>query len=83
MNKKAIDNRANQLNPNNPAYYKSRQGSNSKGKTKTKVVHHHHHHHHGDNNLGFKCKCCGKAGKLISLGNGRIMCLYCTEIFRW
>ncbi len=80
MNKKARDNRANQLNPNNPAYYKSRQGSNSKGKIKTKVVH--HHHHHGDNNLGFKCKCCGKAGKLISDGYGWMRCLYCMGIFR-
>jgi hypothetical protein len=34
MNKKARDNRANQLNPNNPAYYKSRQGNHSKGKAK-------------------------------------------------
>ena len=43
MNKNARDNRANQMNPNNPAYYKSRQGNHSKGKSKTKVVHHHHH----------------------------------------
>ena len=30
MNKKARDNRANQLNPNNPAYWKSRQGNKKK-----------------------------------------------------
>ena len=47
MNKKARDNRANQLNPNNPAYYKSRMGNQPKAKTK--VVHHHHHH---NNNSG-------------------------------
>lgn len=30
MNKKAIDNRANQLNPNNPAYWSSRYGNQGK-----------------------------------------------------
>ena len=30
MNKKAIDNRANQLNPNNAAYWSSRQGNHGK-----------------------------------------------------
>ena len=30
--KKAMDNRANQLNPNNIAYYKSRMGNLQKGK---------------------------------------------------
>lgn len=79
MNKKARDNRANQMNPNNPAYYKSRQGSNSKGKSKTKVVHHHHHH---NKNNGFRCKCCGKAGKLYSVGTDSwgytiMACGYC------
>ena len=30
MDKKAMDNRANQLNPNNPAYWSSRQGNQGK-----------------------------------------------------
>ena len=34
MDKKARDNRANQMNPNNPAYYKSRMGSSSKKNSK-------------------------------------------------
>lgn len=46
MNKKARDNRANQMNPNNPAYYKSRMGNAVRRKTKVIVVHKHHHHHH-------------------------------------
>lgn len=62
MNKKARDNRANQMNPNNPAYYKSRQGN--KSKNKNQVVHHHHHHHHGGNNQGFACPHCGKRGRI-------------------
>ena len=62
MNKKARDNRANQMNPNNPAYYKSRQGNQPK--SKTKVIHHHHHHNHGGNNQGFACPRCGKYGKI-------------------
>ena len=44
---KAIDNRANQLNPNNPAYHKSRMGNTPKknnDKPKTVVIHHHHNH---------------------------------------
>ena len=53
MNKKARDNRANQLNPNNPAYYKSRMGNQPKAKTQ--VVHHHHHHHHNNNYVGVTC----------------------------
>ena len=84
MNKKARDNRANQMNSNNPAYYKSRQGSNSKGKSKTKVVHH-HHHHNNNKNIGFRCKCCGKAGKLYSVddrcGWSIMRCGYCGGQF--
>lgn len=34
MDKKARDNRANQMNPNNPAYYKSRMGNSPKKKSK-------------------------------------------------
>ena len=80
MNKKARDNRANQMNPNNPAYYKSRQGNHSNGKSKTKVVH--HHHHHGNNNMGFRCECCGKAGALTAAGYGWMRCGYCGGIFK-
>ena len=46
MNKKARDNRANQMNPNNSAYYKSRMGNTTRSKTKVIIVHKHHHHHH-------------------------------------
>ena len=79
MNKKARDNRANQLNPNNPAYYKSRQGNQPK--SKTKVVHHHHHHNHGGSNQGFACKRCGKRGKLTAIGYGWMRCGYCGGEF--
>ena len=81
MNKKARDNRANQMNPNNPAYYKSRQGN--KQKTKTKVVHHHHHHNHGSKNQGFACPCCGKRGKLSawSFVGGDMYCGHCGSTF--
>lgn len=83
MNKKARDNRANQMNPNNPAYYKSRQGN--KQKTKTKVVHHHHHHNHGGNNQGFACPCCGKRGSLMSSDYyvGYMHCGHCGSEFKW
>ena len=78
MNKKARDNRANQMNPNNPAYYKSRQGN----KKKTNVVHHHHHHHHGGKNQGFACKVCGKRGKISSVyGTSWVRCGYCGAEF--
>ena len=80
MNKKARDNRANQLNPNNPAYYKSRQGNQPKATTK--IVHHHHHHNHGGDNQGFACKLCGKRGKLTaSAFHNKMRCGYCGGYF--
>lgn len=70
------------MNPNNPAYYKSRQGN--KSKTKTKVVHHHHHHNHGGKNQGFACPCCGKRGALSSgYTSGYMYCGHCCCEFRW
>ena len=86
MDKKARDNRANQLNPNNPAYHKSRtggakkhSGGSKKSRNKTTIV---HHHHHGGNNAGFRCKCCGKAGKLTSIyGSSYMRCGFCGGSF--
>ena len=72
MNKKARDNRANQMNPNNIAYYKSRMGNFSA--PKTKVVHHHHHHHNGK---AFTCPFCGRQGTLRTTFLGSIKCNYC------
>ena len=51
LTKQQRDNRANQMNPNNPAYYKSRQGNQKSNKShthtntivRTEVVHHHHY----------------------------------------
>ena len=82
MNKKARDNRANQLNPNNPAYYKSRSGNKKKHSSGGSTVVHHHHHHGGGNNIGFRCQCCGKAGKLRSAyGSSYMTCGYCGGSF--
>lgn len=102
MNKQQRDNRANQMNPNNIAYYKSRMGNTSKkqttsqanqqhkkstgnynqkqatknnytgntknnhaGNTKNvKVVHVHNNHTYTEQNLGYLCPLCGRAGKL-------------------
>lgn len=78
MNKKARDNRANQMNPNNPAYYKSRQGN--KSVSRTQVIH--HHHNHGRGNQGFACKLCGKRGKLTHAYLDYMRCGYCWGTFR-
>lgn len=51
LTKQQRDNRSNQMNPNNPAYYKSRQGNQKKASKpvqtrtvyRTEVVHHHHY----------------------------------------
>ena len=82
-NQKAIDNRANQLNPNNPAYYKSRMGNkpkknnydnkrNTRNNQKTVVVH--HHHNHVVPNVGGPqtrvCPICGAVGNVEFLRNG-------------
>ena len=82
MDKKSRDNRANQMNPNNPAYYKSRQGSTSK--PQVKVVHHVSSHSGG--NQGFACRLCGKKGKLSSTGRSvgsevLMRCGYCNGTF--
>ena len=71
---KAIDNRANQLNPNNPAYYKSRMGSYSQknNNQKTVVVHHHHNHTSGASNHQTRlCPICGSTGHIQYLGTNR------------
>ena len=81
---KAIDNRANQLNPNNPAYHKSRMGNDHKKNTtqnnksrkknnqKTIVLHHHHHHNNGApknaNGQTRECPLCGGKGNLRATG---------------
>ena len=62
--KKAIDNRANQLNPNNPAYQKSRMGNQNKNK---------HNNHQSNNkpknNNGqtSSCEICGVRGMLPAI----------------
>ena len=96
MDKKARDNRANQLNPNNPAYYKSRMGNTKKssggGKkvshSSTTIVHHHHHNNTSspvNTNIGFRCKLCGKAGRLTAgrsiLGRKIMRCGFCKGSF--
>lgn len=73
MNKKQRDNRANQLNPNNKAYYQSRQSNQKKKGAGQNVV---HHHHHDSNNLGKPCKICGRRGK-IRAGYYFAHCDYC------
>ena len=78
---KAIDNRANQLNPNNPAYYKSRMGNTPKkhnnnnhnhhNNQKTVVVHH-HHNHYVQKPIGDQtrvCPICGAAGNVSFVKN--------------
>ena len=78
---KAMDNRANQLNPNNSAYWNSRKGGKNKKKggnnsknhhnQTTKVIHHHHHHNHkSSNNNGQTraCRICGARGCLKTTG---------------
>lgn len=80
MNKKQRDNRANQLNPNNPAYYMSRQISyKNKSKTHTKTVVQ-HHHHHDLQNLGKPCKICGRRGRIVASGH-YAGCGYCGGIW--
>ena len=93
MNKQQRDNRANQMNPNNIAYYKSRMGNsapkskqNHKQNTKSahytqntknvKVVHVHNH----DQNLGFRCPVCGRAGGLSTTLFG-MKCSHCGSHF--
>lgn len=81
---KAIDNRANQLNPNNPAYYKSRMGNDYKKHTpqnnksykynnqKTVVVHHHNHSAPKTvNGQSRPCPLCGGKGNLYATGKHR------------
>lgn len=78
---KAIDNRANQLNPNNPAYYKSRMGNsqkknsnqNNKNNQKTVVIHHHHNYNAKKpvNGQSRPCHLCGCSGRLHATGKHR------------
>ena len=71
---KAIDNRANQLNPNNPAYHKSRSGNTkngkAQGKTTTIVVHHHNHSVKAPiGNQTRVCPICGATGNVSFVKN--------------
>ena len=82
--KKAMDNRANQLNPNNPAYHKSRMGNTQSNKNKnhsnnhknnnqpkTIVIHHHHNNKPKNNNGQTRsCEICGGKGRLSVIGTG-------------
>lgn len=52
MNKQQRDLRSRQMNPNNALYYKSRMGNKKKSSPRPR------------GNLGFRCKLCGRAGKL-------------------
>jgi len=92
---KAIDNRANQLNPNNSAYYKSRMGNaqkknkqNNKNNQKTVVVHHHHNHTSSKATSGQSrpCPLCGCRGNLYATGKHRfgqaqMCCRSCSGTF--
>ena len=98
MNKQQRDNRANQMNPNNIAYYKSRMGNTPKKQTNTKsnqkkssnhytsntknvkVVHVHNNHNHTNQNLGYRCPVCGKAGGLHTTMFG-MKCDHCGGRF--
>lgn len=95
MDKKARDNRANQLNPNNEAYYKSRMGNKNSNKSKTnsqknhqqnhstKVYHNHYHQSKPDNNLGRRCPLCGRAGKLtVGMFGYKMHCGYCGGSYK-
>ena len=64
MNKQQRDLRSKQMNPNNALYYKSRMGNKKRSRP------------HPRGNLGFKCKLCGRAGKLTSSGSW-MDCGYC------
>ena len=87
---KAIDNRANQLNPNNSAYYKSRMGNNPKKHTpqnnknnnQKTVVLHHHHNHYDQKPVGGQtrvCPICGAAGNVSFVRNS---CKQYGRLFR-
>ena len=67
---KAIDNRANQLNPNNPAYHKSRMSSNNNRKNQQKVIVIHHNHTSKKNasDQTRVCPLCGCRGRLLATG---------------
>ena len=82
MDKKSRDNRANQLNPNNPLYYKSRGSKTAQPK---KSASPHPAKNTNSGNKGKPCKLCGKAGKLrctdtIS-SEARMVCGYCGGSF--
>ena len=80
-NQKAIDNRANQLNPNNPAYYKSRMGNSQKKnnqqesqeQSKTIIIHPHHTYNakKPTNSQSRPCPLCGCSGRLRATGKHR------------
>ena len=79
MNKKSRNNRANQMNPNNPEYWRSR-GLQVPRRNKVKVI---VKKSHPKGNLGFACKLCGRRGKLSACNNSCYMfCEYCRGIFR-
>ncbi len=84
MDKKSRDNRSNQLNPNNPAYYKSREGNGQKVivvKQKPRST---------NSNVGFACPLCGKRGNFKAIYTGwdwdgdynTMKCGYCGGQFK-
>ena len=93
MTKSQRDNRANQLNPNNIAYYKSRMASTSPNKSNNKSANKNIHnnktvknvtnvyHTHTQNNLGYKCPLCGRAGGLETAMFGKMRCKHCGGKF--
>ena len=60
MNKKARDNRANQMNPNNKAYWKSRSNNYSNNRSRSN----NYSNRTRSGNLGKPCRICGRRGKL-------------------
>ena len=78
MNKKARNNRANQMNPNNKAYWKSRSNNYS---NRTRSSNYSNRTRSG--NLGKPCRICGRRGKLevrwsLKYEESYVLCGYCN-----
>ena len=86
MNKNDRDNRANQMNPNNPKYWKSRGYASGKpsGKsknrpqTKTVII-----RESRPRNAGYACPICGRRGALTALDSYgfQMQCGWCNGRF--
>ena len=96
LNKQQRDNRANQMNPNNIAYYKSRMGGTTKKQnsgnynqqkksTKNNYMTNNKNikvvHVHQPKNEGYCCPICGKPGGLHSTMFGSMKCSHCGSRF--